>query len=74
MRSYDLTGIRCPLPIVELNRIVGELSGGEAFEVAVDDPAFELDVVAWSGKTGHGLVSQRTQDGVCHAVIRVSGP
>ena len=71
MKTFDLTGIRCPMPIVRLNRIVADLTDGEEFAVTADDPAFELDLPAWCRRTGHEVVSIETVAGVTRASVRV---
>jgi TusA-related sulfurtransferase len=55
--EIDLTGLKCPMPIVELHRLLKQLNPGEQITVVADDPAFCLDVEAWCHKTGHHLVS-----------------
>ena len=69
-REVDLTGLKCPMPIVELNRIIKELSDGDEFLVSADDPAFCLDAEAWCRKTGHELVTMKNTGNKLVAVIR----
>lgn len=57
--SLDLSGLRCPLPIVRLNTAVKALVPGAELEVTATDPAFELDVQAWCRRTGHVLIELR---------------
>ena len=69
-REFDLVGLKCPLPIVELNRLVKKISSGESFRAIADDPAFLLDVEAWCKRTGHILVEIQQTDSQVSAVIR----
>jgi tRNA 2-thiouridine synthesizing protein A len=55
--EIDLTGLKCPMPIVELHRLLKKLDPGGLITVVADDPAFCLDVEAWCRKTGHHLIS-----------------
>jgi cysteine desulfurase len=55
-QQSDLTGLKCPLPIVELNKLIRQIPIGEELVAAADDPAFRLDVEAWCRKTGNELV------------------
>ncbi len=71
MKEFDLKGIRCPIPIVELSRIVQQLDPEEEFRVLATDPAFQLDVEAWCRRTGHELVSRSQEGDVLSAEIRV---
>ena len=43
----DCTGMRCPRPVIELARRIGEVQVGEVVEVLADDPAAEHDIPAW---------------------------
>ena len=69
-KTIDLTGLKCPGPIVALNTEIRRISGGDELEALSDDPAFELDVKAWCRRTGHELMAVRAVDGVFHARIR----
>jgi len=69
-KTIDLTGLKCPGPIVALNTEIRQISGGGELEALSDDPAFELDVKAWCRRTGHELLSVHTADGVIRAHVR----
>jgi tRNA 2-thiouridine synthesizing protein A len=43
----DCRGKRCPLPVIELARRIGEVGVGEVVAVLADDPAARVDVPAW---------------------------
>jgi TusA-related sulfurtransferase len=67
----DQRGRRCPLPIVELARHVGDVPVGELIGVAADDPAAGLDVPAWCRMRGHEYAGQDTApDGVPVYLVR----
>ena len=70
MRELDLTGLRCPTPIVKLNTEMRALAPGEAIEVVASDPAFEPDVQAWCRRTGNELMSLERDPACVRAVIR----
>jgi tRNA 2-thiouridine synthesizing protein A len=69
-QEINLMGLKCPLPIVELNRVVKKLLSGESFRATADDPAFLLDVEAWCKRTGHALIEIQQKDSQVSAVIR----
>lgn len=54
--SLDCIGLRCPQPIIELARRIGEVDVGELVELWADDPAAEPDLAAWCRMRGHELV------------------
>ncbi|TDD66739.1 sulfurtransferase TusA family protein [Jiangella aurantiaca] len=45
--------MRCPLPIIELARRIGDVAVGEVVTVLADDPAAASDVPAWCRMRGH---------------------
>jgi tRNA 2-thiouridine synthesizing protein A len=61
----DQRGRRCPLPVIELARHIGDVAVGELIGVAADDPAARLDVPAWCRMRGHDYAGETTApDGV----------
>lgn len=70
MRTIDFSGLKCPIPVVRLSKLVKEMTAGEELEVTADDPAFCPDVKAWCVKTGHELVRLDNSRSRCVAVIR----
>jgi tRNA 2-thiouridine synthesizing protein A len=51
--TLDQRGRRCPLPVIELARHIGDVPVGESIAVAADDPAARLDIPAWCRMRGH---------------------
>jgi len=43
----DCRGMRCPLPVIELARRIGEVEVGRVVAVLADDPAAAADIPAW---------------------------
>lgn len=54
----DTRGLRCPLPIIELARHVGEVSVGAQIAVVATDPAARHDVPAWCRLRGQEYVGE----------------
>ena len=52
----DSRGRRCPLPILDLARHIGDVAIGETVTVEADDPAACPDVAAWCRMRGHEFV------------------
>jgi tRNA 2-thiouridine synthesizing protein A len=53
----DMRGKRCPLPVIELARHIGDVEVGETVTVVADDPAAATDIAAWCRMRAHELVS-----------------
>ena len=65
MIVLDQRGRRCPLPVIELARHIGDVGVGELIAVAADDPAARLDIPAWCRMRGHEYAGETTApDGV----------
>ncbi len=55
-RTYDASGLLCPLPVLRANRIMRDLAPGQTLKVLATDPAAEADFPAYCRQTGHALV------------------
>ena len=53
----DMRGKRCPLPVIELARRIGDVEVGGIVTVVADDPAAATDIAAWCRMRGHEFVS-----------------
>jgi tRNA 2-thiouridine synthesizing protein A len=58
----DCRGMRCPLPIIELARHIGDVEVGALVTVLADDPAAASDVPAWCRMRGHEYVGAAEAD------------
>lgn len=56
-RTYDASGLLCPLPVLRANRVLRELAPGQTLKVLATDPAAEADFPAYCRQTGHTLVA-----------------
>lgn len=54
--TLDCTGLRCPRPIIEIARHIGDVEVGALVELLADDPAAEPDVAAWCRMRNQELV------------------
>ena len=66
--TLDLTGLKCPLPVLKARRAIKDMSSGGMIEVLADDPAAELDFAHFCETGHHELIetekSSRPDDGV----------
>ena len=53
--SLDVRGSVCPAPVIEANRTLGEMSGGELLRLITDCPGARADVGDWVRITGARL-------------------
>jgi TusA-related sulfurtransferase len=60
MTVIDARGRRCPLPILDLARHIGDVAVGGTVVVEADDPAAGPDIQAWCRMRGHEYVAAST--------------
>ncbi|MET8676467.1 aminotransferase class V-fold PLP-dependent enzyme [Streptomyces sp. NPDC004647] len=57
--TVDALGRRCPVPVIELAKVIGDVPVGEMVAVLSDDEAARLDIPAWCGMRGQEYVGER---------------
>jgi tRNA 2-thiouridine synthesizing protein A len=73
IKTLDLKGLSCPLPIAKTALAMRELGPGELIESLATDPGSVADFAAWATSTGNELVEQSADGGVYRFVIRKKG-
>ncbi|MFD5032715.1 cysteine desulfurase/sulfurtransferase TusA family protein [Streptomyces sp. NPDC058405] len=69
----DALGRRCPIPVIELAKVIGEVPVGGTVTVLADDEAARLDIPAWCQMRGQEYVGEQPADhGAAYVVRRVS--
>jgi TusA-related sulfurtransferase len=59
----DSRGKRCPLPVIELARRIGDVGVGEVVALLADDPAARVDVPAWCRMRGQEFAGESAGPG-----------
>ena len=62
--TMDLTGLKCPLPVLKARRQIEQMPAGGILEVIADDPAAPLDFDHFCQTGGHVLLESAVKDGV----------
>ena len=70
VRTLDLRGLSCPLPIAKTAQAIRTLASGDLIEALATDPGSVPDFTAWCETTGNELVEHTAVDGVYRFVIR----
>ncbi|MFF9121941.1 cysteine desulfurase/sulfurtransferase TusA family protein [Streptomyces sp. NPDC014889] len=69
----DALGRRCPIPVIELAKVFGDVPVGGTVRVLSDDEAARLDIPAWCEMRGQEYVGEEPADeGSAYVVRRVS--
>ncbi|MEU4109335.1 aminotransferase class V-fold PLP-dependent enzyme [Streptomyces sp. NPDC027717] len=69
----DSLGKRCPIPVIELAKVIGDVPVGGTVRVLSDDEAARLDIPAWCEMRGQEYVGEEPAErGAAYVVRRVS--
>ena len=69
--DLDCRGLRCPLPVIELARRIGEVPTGGVVGVVTLDPAARVDVPAWCRMRDQEYLGEATAvDGAPRYLVR----
>lgn len=61
-RKLDVSGLKCPMPILRTKKALAEMASGEILEICATDPATKDDLAAFARQTGHLLLQQIETD------------
>ena len=68
----DCCGLDCPMPVLKTKKAIDGLQVGQVLKMIATDPGSHDDMVAWTQKTGHELVSSEQEGGKFIFYIRKS--
>lgn len=66
----DLSGLKCPLPILRTKKALAAMTGGGEMTVLATDPGAPEDFAAFCRQTGHVLLSSTAENGTFILVVR----
>ncbi|MEE4251669.1 MAG: sulfurtransferase TusA family protein [Alcanivoracaceae bacterium] len=69
--TLDVTGLRCPMPLLKTRQQLRSLAANSLLLVRADDPGARRDIPAWLGQVDHQLVHFAEDAGVYEFFIRV---
>ncbi|MEV0487026.1 aminotransferase class V-fold PLP-dependent enzyme [Streptomyces sp. NPDC050508] len=69
----DALGKRCPIPVIELAKVIGDVPVGGTVRVLSDDEAARLDIPAWCEMRGQEYVGEeRAPKGTAYLIRRLT--
>jgi len=71
--ELDLSGLKCPLPVLRTRKALRSLSPGDRLHVICTDPLAGIDVPNLVRETGDILEDQRQDDARISFLIRKAG-
>ena len=63
MLEMDLSGLKCPMPVILANRRLADLSDGDVLVVTATDPLARYDFRDYCRSAGHVLLKMEKQGG-----------
>jgi TusA-related sulfurtransferase len=70
VKTLDLKGLACPMPVVEISKGIKTVEVGEVIEAHTTDPGSLSDVPAWGRTTGHEIIDKGQEGKVIRFLIR----
>ncbi|ADO31187.1 TPA: sulfurtransferase TusA family protein [Neisseria meningitidis] len=68
--TLDVTGLKCPLPILRAKKALAQMQQGDVLTVLATDGGAPGDFEAFCRQTGHVLLDSSEQDGVFTLVVK----
>ncbi|MCR9176652.1 MAG: sulfurtransferase TusA family protein [Alphaproteobacteria bacterium] len=72
-QSLDVTGLKCPLPVLKARKALSGMAAGTVLEVLATDPAATLDFRHFSKQSGHELLLSEAEGEVLRFLLRRAG-
>ncbi len=69
-KSFDLRGLKCPLPVLRTRKALAEMQTGDILVVACTDPLAAIDIPALLAQTGDVLEEKYNEAGAMTFRIR----
>ncbi|MFX0040289.1 MAG: sulfurtransferase TusA family protein [Promethearchaeota archaeon] len=70
VKTFDYTGLKCPMPVLKTKKELRNLASGEVIEVIADDVGAKKDIPALLNKSGDELVELREDNGNLIFIIK----
>jgi tRNA 2-thiouridine synthesizing protein A len=61
-KTFDFTGLKCPVPVLKTKKELKNLASGQIIEVISDDIGAKKDIPALLNKTGDELIELKVED------------
>ena len=74
VRTLDVRGLRCPLPLLRARAALGDLAPGDALEVLATDPEAPIDLAALAADEALGCTVTAAGGGWRITLLRSAAP
>ncbi len=66
----DARGLRCPLPVLKLEKRLAQLAAGARLVVLATDPIAKLDIPLYCTQNGHACDTVSGDDGLRFSIVK----
>lgn len=66
----DARGLKCPLPVLKLEKRLGQLAPGAALTILADDPIARIDIPLYCTQNGHACGISRLGDALQFEIVK----
>ena len=70
----DARGLKCPLPVLKMEKRLAQLSAGAALTVLATDPMAKVDIPLHCKQNGHACTVSTEGDVLRFAIVKASSP
>ncbi|RDE11950.1 MAG: response regulator SirA [Candidatus Thorarchaeota archaeon] len=60
-RELDASGMRCPMPVLEMKKAITQIKVGEVVKVIATDVGTKKDFPAWAERTGNEILEMKEE-------------
>lgn len=72
-RMEDFRGQLCPMPIVNMARVIKKMEAGQVLELWADDEGAHADVPAWCDQTGNEFLGEEEAGDYTRYFVKKTG-
>ena len=72
-RVEDCRGQLCPMPIVNMARVIKKMKAGQVLEIWADDEGAHADVPAWCDTTGNEFLGEEEAGDYTRYFVKKTG-
>ena len=66
----DARGLRCPLPVLKMEKRLAQMPAGAALTVLATDPMAKIDIPLYCTQNGHGCATSNEGDVVSFVISK----
>jgi tRNA 2-thiouridine synthesizing protein A len=61
-RELDASGMRCPMPVLEMKKAITQVKVGDVVKVIATDVGTKKDFPAWAERTGNQILEVKEEN------------